>query len=275
MDSNSNFLNSVAHGLRGKNRRLVFPEGADRRILEAARFLHDGQLARVSLLGCPDEIHQAARGAAVSLDGFRMIDPARDDRGPEFARLYQLGRPRTREAVAQRLVRKPLFFGGMLVRSGAADALLAGIANPTARVVEAGLMTVGLAPGTSSPSSFFLLMLPDRPTIFADCALSIDPSEQQLAEIALACAKNYSRLFDDPPRVALLSFSTQGSARHEMVEKVRRAVDLARQHSPGVLIDGEMQLDTALDPDVAGQKLKHSSAISLTNWPVTSAGRRP
>jgi len=244
------------------DRHLAFPEGANPRILKAARSLRDEDDVVVSLLGGPGVIGEAAASAGVSLTGMKVIDPGQDERAAEFASLYRLGRPRTSEAVALKLVRKPLFFAGMLIRSGTADALLAGAETATARVVEAGLMTVGLAQGISTPSSFFLMHLPERPMLFADCALSVDPSAQQLAEIAIASARSYSRLFDDPPRVAMLSFSTRGSARHAMVDKVRQAVEIARRESPGLLIDGEMQLDSALDPEVAGRKISDGSPVA-------------
>jgi len=231
-------------------------------MLEVARLLQDDGIARISLLGNPGMICEAGASIGLSLDGMDIIDPGLDERAAEFAGLYRLGRPRAKEAVALKLVRKPLFFAGMMVRSGAADALLAGAETATARVVEAGLMTVGLAQGINSPSSFFLMLLPERPMLFADCALSVDPSPKQLAEIAIASARSYASLFDDPPRVAMLSFSTRGSARHTLVEKVRQAVEIVRAAEPGLKIDGEMQLDAALDPDVADRKISDRSPVA-------------
>jgi phosphate acetyltransferase len=261
-DSNAEFLAGLSAPSGAGDRRLVLPEGANHRMLEAARLLQDGGIARISLLGDPGMICEAGASIGLSLNGMDIIDPGLDERAAEFAGLYRLGRPRTKEAVALKLVRKPLFFAGMMVRSGAADAMLAGAETATARVVEAGLMTVGLAQGITSPSSFFLMLLPERPVLFADCALSVDPSARQLAEIAIASARSYSSLFDDPPRVAMLSFSTKGSARHALVDKVRQALEMARDQAPELLIDGEMQLDTALDPDVVGRKISDSSPVA-------------
>jgi phosphate acetyltransferase len=256
------FLAGLSAGICGKNLHLVFPEGGNRRILEAARSLQDSGFARISLLGDPGGIQETSASMGLPLDDMGIIDPRLDNRAFEFAGQYRLGRPRTSEAVALRLVRKPLFFGGMMVKTGVADALVAGADTPTARVVEAGLMTVGLQQGITNPSSFFLMLLPDRPVIFADCALTIDPSAQQLAEIAIASAQSYAKLFDDPPRVAMLSFSTRGSARHALVEKVRQALEIAGSQAPGLLIDGEMQLDTALDPHVADRKISDVSPVA-------------
>ncbi len=260
--SYEDFLAGLPAASRASEQRLVFPEGANLRVLEAARLLLDDAIARISLLGNPETIGDAAASMGLSLDGLDIIDPGDDERAAEFAALYRLGRPRTKQAVAFKLVRKPLFFAGMMVRSGAADALLAGAETATARVVEAGLMTVGLDQGISSPSSFFLMLLPQRPMLFADCALNVDPSAGQLAEIAIASAQSYSCLFDDLPRIAMLSFSTRGSARHAMVDKVRQAVEIAGRKSPGLLIDGEMQLDSALEPEVAGRKMSGGSPVA-------------
>lgn len=246
----------------GKNVQLVFPEGGALRVQAAARKLRDLRIARISLLGDPSAIRDTAGANGLSLDDITIVDPRSDSRVNDFARQYSLGRPRTKLAVAQRLVKKPLFFSGMMVKSGDADALLAGAATPTARVVEAGLMTVGLRQGIQTPSSFFLMLLPDKPMIYADCALNIDPSSAQLADIAIASATSYRNLFDEEPRVALLSFSTRGSARHARVEQVRQAVEIAKLKAPELLIDGEMQLDTAVDPEVARRKIGTGSPVA-------------
>ncbi len=246
----------------------MLPEGREERILQAARRLQDTSVAEVIVLGSTEDVTRAAARAGIALDGIRTIDPEHSDRLETFAERYLAVRPGANIKVAQRLMRKPLFYAGMMVKTGDADAMIAGVASPSARVIEAGLMTVGLAPDISTPSSFFLIIVPeldgqvDKPFIYADCAVNVDPGPQELADIALASAVSYTRLFREEPRVALLSFSTKGSARHARVEKVTRALQIAKERAPGLAIDGELQVDSALVARVAAKKVKGESPVA-------------
>lgn len=224
--------------IKGQGLKLVMPEGGDERVVEAAAILRREQLADVVVFG--------------------SIAPATVD---EVAIITSL-RPRMNAAMAERLLAKPLYKAGAMVATGNVHAMLAGVANPTARVIEAALMTVGLANGIATPSSFFLMQWPDKRLIFADCAVNIQPDASALADIAIAAAESAWAVLQCEPRIALLSFSTKGSGSHADAEKVRNALTLARQRAPHLLIDGELQGDAALSIPVASRKVKHESHVA-------------
>ena len=246
-----------------RRRSVALPEGDDPRILRAARRLHDEGIARPVLIGARAALIDAAASAGVSLDEIRCVAPSASGALDAYAALYVEGRPKANERVAKRLLAKPLFYAAMAVKAGDVDALVAGASQPTARVIEAGLMSVGLAQGIATPSSFFIMVPREgEPLVFADCAVNVDPDADALADIAIASAQSAERLLGVPARVAMLSFSTHGSARHERVERVRRAVEVVRERAPDIAIDGELQADAALDPRVAALKIKDASNVA-------------
>lgn len=248
--------------LATRGARVVLPEGEDPRVVEAAAILRRAESVEAILLGDPARVAAVASGLGLRRDDLAILDPAaRAAVADDYARLYQQARPGTNPALAQRIVARPLFHAGMMLRGGEVDAMVAGATCATARVIEAALMTIGLAPGVATPSSSFLMSLPHaggetpRDLLFADCALNVDPTPEALADIGLASARTLYELTGETPRVAFLSFSTHGSARHARVDRVRAAVELARSRAPALAIEGELQADAALSPRVAQLKL--------------------
>ena len=256
-------IEQLVERAKSRPRSVVLPEGDDPRIVRAARRLHDEGIARPILIGERASL-EAAAGTDMSLESIESVSPKSSDALDAYASLYVEGRPKANERVARRLLARPLFYAAMAVKAGDADALVAGASQPTARVIEAGLMSVGLADGISTPSSFFI-MAPragGTPLVFADCAVNVEPDAEALADIAIASAGNAARLLGVTARVAMLSFSTHGSAKHERIDKVRSAVDIARARAPDLAIDGDLQADAAIVPRVATLKSRHPSDVA-------------
>lgn len=221
--------------IKGKSLPIVLPEGEDGRIRAAAAVLLAEGLAVPILFGPGEPAPQPAE---------KLVNHVLSMR------------PKMTAAMAARLLGKPLYLAAAMVAAGDAAAMVAGAMNPTARVIEAGHMLIGLAPGVATPSSYFLMQWPERRLIFADCAVNVQPTAEQLADIAIASAASAARVLGEAPRLALLSFSTQGSASHPDAEKVVAALRMVRQRHPEILIDGELQGDAALSPGVAERKMK-------------------
>ena len=232
-------IDKAKQKIKGHGLKLVMPEGHDPRIVEAAAILKNESWANPIVFSN------------------HVPEPM-----PEAIQTLRQRREKISEAVAVKLLRKPLYAAAALVATGAAHAMLAGVANPTACVIEAALMTIGLAENMNTPSSFFLMQWPDRLLIFSDCAVNIQPNAEQLADIAIASAASAEKILDAPAKVALLSFSTKGSATHADAEKVIQALQIIKRRAPHLLVDGEMQADAALSSAIAIKKMKYNSTVA-------------
>lgn len=264
---------------------VVLPESYDERMLFAARQITDEGLAKVVILGNPDEVKQAAAAKGVDLAGVEILEPANSPKlGAYVDALVELRKSKglTPEEAKQLLTGKDnLYYAGMMVRLGDAGGEVAGATSTTGNVLKAAFQTVGTAPGIKTVSSFFL-MITKTPSfgengilLFADCAVNPNPDAQALAEIAVATARNCTSFLDVPARVAMLSFSTKGSASHEDIDKVLKAMNIAKEIDPSLQIDGELQADAALLPKVGEKKAPGSPVAGKANvliFPDLDAG---
>ncbi len=262
-------------------KRIVYPEGSDERIIEAALKSAALGVARPVVVGTPERVGKVAAATGLPSGGVSCVSPDADpDRLERYADVYAKARE-MRTAIARKLVRKPLAFCGMMVKCGDADGMVGGVDCATALVIQAAAVTIGYQPGISTPSSLFAMVVPeylgekDKVLIFADCAVAVQPDARQLAEIAVVTGRTTRALFGIEPKVALLSFSTRGSASHADVDKVIEATRIARELEGSFPIDGELQADSAIVPRVAQKKVKESQVAGHANvlvFPDLDAG---
>lgn len=250
------------------NRRIVFPEGNEYRTMEAASRLSQEKIVSPILLGNKDIILKAAESNNIDIDKVEIIDPETSPKLDEYTEeFYNIRKHKgiTPEQ-AKETIKDPLYYGAMMVRKSDSHGSVAGAENATGNVLRAAIQSIGLAEGISVVSSFFLMIMPDgRIFSFADCAVVPDPNPGQLASIAVSTANNHRKLVGEEPAVAMLSFSTKGSAKHELVDKVLEALDIVKKLAPELQIDGELQLDAAIVSNVGEKKAPGSTVAGKAN----------
>lgn len=265
----TSFIDTLIDRAKADKKTIVLPEGNDERILEAAQEALSQGIANIIILGDADEI--AAKG--YNLEGATIIDPATSDKQEEFAELlYELRKAKgmTPEE-AKELVKDPIHFAVLMVKSGLCDGLVGGACHATIKILSPSLKIIKTAPGEPMVSSFFIMDVPGSEFgenglfLFADCALEIQPTSEKLAHIANQTDKSFKRLIGDDPRIALLSHSSHGSAVNDDSTKVVKAVEYIRENYPDIVADGELQLDAAIVPELGASKAPNSPVAGKAN----------
>jgi phosphate acetyltransferase len=278
-----NILEKLKNRARVIPQHIVLFEGEEDRTLVAAGIIEKERLAQITLLGDVEKINARLAALRISLADTQIVDPVKSPKLTGYAhRLYERRKSKgLTEEQALATVKKPGYFAGMMVASGDADGSVGGALTTTAETVRAALWTIGVAPGMSLVSSFFLVVSPrtqlgsEGLMLMGDCAVVPQPTPEQLADIAISTAQNARALLEVEPRVAMLSFSTKGSADHPMVKAVQGATSLVKERAPKLMVEGEIQLDAALIPEIGLRKAPGSEVAGRANvliFPDLNAG---
>jgi phosphate acetyltransferase len=261
------FINSIRSKAKIRNYIVAFPDAEDVRTLKASLILMNEKITQPVLVGNPEKIVKVANDNHLDISGITMYNPEDSDLADEFSdMLFEKRKSKGMNLEqAKETVKEPLYFAGLLLETNRVKAVVGGNVSSTGNVMRAAIHTVGVAEGISIVSSFFVMVFPDKLLCFADCAVNPDPTEAQLADIAISSAINFKAVTGEEPRVAMLSFSTNGSASHPDVEKVQNATKIVKEKAPEIPSDGEMQLDAAIIPSIGERKFPGSPVAGKAN----------
>jgi len=271
------FISDIRQKAAKKFLRIAFPDAEDVRTLKAALTLKDKAIAQPWLVGNKAAIEKIAKDNGLAIGGIPIVDPLTFEGKNELVNLLfdkRKAKGWTPEQAAE-AAKSPLYFAGLLLETGQVGAVVGGNISATGDIIRAAIHTVGTAPGISTVSSYFIMVFPEKLLCYADCAVVPNPTDAQLADIALTSAKNFQAVTGEEPRVAMLSFSTKGSAAHADVDKVVSATKIAKEKAPHLLLDGEMQADAALVASIGERKCKGSPVAGKANvlvFPDLDAG---
>ncbi|MGI5918764.1 MAG: phosphate acetyltransferase [Christensenellales bacterium] len=274
-------MDEIKNKARANLKRIVLPEGTEERTVQAAAIIAKERLATVILIGSPDEVKK--QSPDIESLGVTILDPATSDKLNDYAdTFYQLRKHKgVTPETALKTVLDPLYYACMMIKKGDADGMVAGAINTTTNTLRPALQIIKTAPGISVVSSCFVMILKNADfghngvMVFGDCAVNPNPNAEELAAIAVSTAKTAAQLTGMEPKVAMLSFSTKGSAKHELVDKVRQATELVKQMKPDLMVDGELQADAALVASVGQLKSPGSPVAGHANvliFPDLQAG---
>ena len=277
------FIERIKQRAKQEIKTIVLPEATDARILEAAQIIKEEGYAKVILIGNEEDVRKLANEKNIDLGETEIIDPLKSDKTERYAKeLYELRKAKgMTEEQANQLVLEPVYYGMMMVKLDEADGLVSGAAHSTSDTLRPALQILKTAPGTKLVSAFFVMVVPDckygenGTFIFADSGLNEEPDSEKLSEIAISSSKSFEQLVGKEPKVAMLSYSTYGSAHSASTEKVIEATKLVKEKEPNLLVDGELQLDAAIVPEVAEFKAKGSPLKGEANvlvFPDLGAG---
>ncbi len=278
----SKLMDEIKEKAAKLNKHIVLAEGEEERIIRAAEIISAKKIARLTLIGNPDVIR--AKCPDAKLDGVNIVDPATSPKTKEYASmLYELRKAKgMTPKQAEKLTLDCSYYSVLMIKAGDADGMVSGAVHSTGDTLRPALQIIKTAPGISTVSSCFIMCLPEGSKygekdvmVYGDCAVNIDPNEDQLADIAISTAESAVKIAGITPRVAMLSFSTKGSAKHDTVTKVQNATAKAHEKAPDLALDGELQLDAALVPTVAALKAPGSTVAGKANvliFPDLEAG---